>query len=449
MGMIDGMDRTRRRHAVLIALIWVAGSVAGCRDQVPPETVETEQATELAVAQRVDHLDGLAREPMIVQHPDGTLFLSGYNMARPALWKSQDRGASWSRVDIGAEADGAVGNSDIDLAVGREGTVYFVTMTFDMAALEGRRIAVAASRDVGETWSWTTVSETRFDDRPWVGVAPDGTAHVIWNDGSGVAHAVSADRGASWTEQPRIHDLGGSSHLAVGPEGELAVRIVPASASGNRFDAEVDLIAVSTDEGMTWRKHEPPGERDWAPMDSIEAGRAMLRWVEPLAWDGEGRLYHLWADSTGLWLARSRDRGETWTSWPVSEDRYLSFFPYLIARGRGELAATWFSGDLDALAARREDAYLRWHVAHITTGDDEAPPSVVRSAPLSIDASTPQVVEGDTLAVPDTGGEYLGITFLRDGGVAAATPIQEFAPGGGMDFSAGRLGFTFWRFEAR
>ena len=64
-----------------------------------------------------------------------------------------------------------------------DGTLYFASMTFDRTVDEGRGIAIGASADAGATWTWTALSKTRFDDRPWVEVAPDGTAHVIWNDG--------------------------------------------------------------------------------------------------------------------------------------------------------------------------------------------------------------------------------------------------------------------------
>jgi len=42
---------------------------------------------------------------------------------------------------------------------------------------------------------------------------------------------------------------GGSSHLAIGPNGWLAVRITPPSAACKKFDAGADPIAVSTHEG--------------------------------------------------------------------------------------------------------------------------------------------------------------------------------------------------------
>src|SRR5256886_16623779 len=92
----------------------------------------------LAIAQHVEHLDVVGREPMVVEHPDGSLFVAGYGpQPRPTLWKSRDRGATWTRVDVGSEAQGAIGNSDVDLAVSRDGTLYFVNMLFDRAALEG------------------------------------------------------------------------------------------------------------------------------------------------------------------------------------------------------------------------------------------------------------------------------------------------------------------------
>ena len=168
----------------------------------------------LAVAQHVDHLDVVCREPMVVEHPDGSLFVAGYGEPRPTLWTSHDRGVTWTRVDVGSEAQGAIGNSDVDIAVSRDGTLYFVSMLFDRAANEGRQIAIGVSRDVGATWSWTTLSQRRFDDRPWVAVAPDGMAHVIWNDGSGVSHATSRDRGVTaWALESTLRAAPATSPL--------------------------------------------------------------------------------------------------------------------------------------------------------------------------------------------------------------------------------------------
>lgn len=54
-------------------------------------------AKELIATARVEHLDKLAREPMVVELADGTLFVAGYDAdpaMRPNLWRSRDHGAS-------------------------------------------------------------------------------------------------------------------------------------------------------------------------------------------------------------------------------------------------------------------------------------------------------------------------------------------------------------------
>ncbi|HME08402.1 MAG TPA: sialidase family protein [Bryobacteraceae bacterium] len=407
---------------------WVAFSLGCARvsshGSVPLSALP---ASTLVVADRVDHLDVLAREPMVVEHPDGTLFVSGYGQPGPKLWKSQDRGATWARVNVGSEADGAIGNSDVDLAVAGDGTLYFVTMGYDRKANEGTHIAIGVSRSLGATWRWTMLSKDRFDDRPWVAVAADGTAHVIWNDGSGVRHAVSRDGGVNWTEQPRIHGQGGSSHLAVGPNREVAVRVTPLSASGFKFNEGVDLIAVSADGGLTWQNHPAPGQKPW----SASFSSFPPRWVEPLAWDAQGNLYSFWADGKALWLAQSLDRGATWASWQVAEGDEDSYFPYLIARGRGELAATWFSGRGETLQA---------HAARFDVGSRSTPPKIIESPPFRPDTWGRDTKPEDP-PIRDTGGEYLAVTFLKAGGVAVVSPIQ--------DEREHRFGFTWWRLEER
>jgi hypothetical protein len=200
-----------------------------------PATDKSATRKTLVATEGVDHIDRRAREPMVVELSDGRLFVSGYDTElekSPILYRSRDHGTTWESVNVGSKADGAIGNSDVDLAVGPNDTLYFVAMSYDGKKQEGTRIAVGASKNAGATWAWKVLSENRFEDRPWIGVTPDGTAHVIWDDGSGVRYEVSQDRGASWKERPRINGQGGSNHLAIGPHGEIAVRIAPLCASG-------------------------------------------------------------------------------------------------------------------------------------------------------------------------------------------------------------------------
>jgi hypothetical protein len=373
----------------------------------------------------VHHLEAIAREPMIVQHPDGTLFVTGYGEPRPRLWRSKDAGATWTSVDVGTEKDGAAGNSDVDLAMAPDGTLYFAAMTYDRKTSEGVRIAMGVSRDAGATWTWTELSKTRFDDRPWVEVAPDGTAHAIWNDGDGVSYSRSRDGGRTWQEQPRIHPQGHSSHLAVGPAGEIAVRITPVSASGNKQHPGVELIAVSTDGGATWKKHVPPGTRAWTfPFADNDP---MPRWVEPIAWDAAGHLYYLWTDPSGVSLARSTGRGATWTTWKIAEGGALRYFPYLVARGKGELAATWFSG-------RKAD--IKVHVARIDASGNR--PRLTMAPAITPDSWQFGQKPGEVRS-RDTAGEYAPVAFLGDGRLAIVTTIQ--------DDQQKRLGFSFWTSE--
>jgi hypothetical protein len=352
---------------------------------------------------------------MVVEHPEGALFVAGFTQAieesrqPPKLFMSIDAGTTWGSVDVGTPAQGAIGNSDVDLAVAPDGTLYFLTMGFDRTRGEGTHVAVGVSPDIGETWTWTYLSQDRFDDRPWIEVAPDGVVHAIWNDGQGVSHAVSTDAGHTWTERPRVHPQGGSSHLALGPRGEIAVRITPRSASGNRYDEGVDLIAVSMDGGKTWEKLTPPGNRAWGSDPSDPD--VLPRWVEPMAWDADGALYHLWSEGSDLWLGRSRDQGKTWESWTIVTGEEPLYFPFLAGRGPGELAATWFSGNGDNLWA---------HVASINARGT-AQPSVWSADPFQLDSwrLTPES------PLRDPGGEYLPVLFLSDGDLCMVAPIQN------------------------
>jgi len=386
----------------------------------------------LRLITRSDHLDTLAREPMLVRHDSGALFVAGYPSqvtgtdwtAPPLLWRSDDDGASWNRVDVGSSADGAQGNSDVDLTIGADGTLYFLSMGFNRSTRAGTHIAVGVSDDVGKTWQWHMLSATRFDDRPWISVAPNGTVHVIWNDGGGVRHSISPDSGKSWAEQKSVHSAGGSSHLAIGPRGNIAVRISPISASANKYEAEVDLIAVSRDNGQSWTKHPPPASLSWDP--TLSDPQKVSRWVEPLAWGEEHRLWHLWSEGQVVKLGWSDDYGESWQAADVAHEDGVAFFPYMVAGGAGRLAVTWFVNGGEKLSAR---------VALIetpTAGESEL--TVSSSDLFTISAW----LENTETPMQTPAGEYIPVIFLPDGKLALVSPIQDAA--------RDRWGFTWWVF---
>ncbi|MEO0425498.1 MAG: sialidase family protein [Pseudomonadota bacterium] len=359
----------------------------------------------------VQHLDVLARETMVVEHPSGTLFVAGHRGGKlgdpPLLWKSQDDGLSWARVDVGSAADDANGNADVDLAVGPHGTLYFVTMGIDVDTYKGTHIAVGVSEDVGTTWRWTTLSQKTLDDRPWVGVTPDGTAHVVWNDGQGVSHGVSTDRGSTWHERERIYPKGCSSHLAVGPAGELAVRITPDSASSHRYHEGVEFVAVSVDGGETWHIHDVPGERYWDP--EWEYPDSSPRWVEPVAWDAAGALYLFWSEDRVLHTARSLDHGATWRAWDLGAEQGFAFFPYLVGGDEGRVLATWHAGE------KRGPTSL--HVGLVDFSDGA--PQMRRLASFLPDSWSGQP------KVQAAAGEYFPAVFLSDGDIGVVSTIQD------------------------
>jgi hypothetical protein len=396
------------RTILALTLTLVAGPGA-----LPAQTLSVLSRSEVLVGQAV-------REPAVVRHPDGALFVAGYSrdpeeaLDPPNLYRSVDGGRSWDPVDVGRVEEGASGNSDVDLKLGPDGSLYFLAMGFDREVGEGRHVALGISRDAGATWTWRYVSRSRFDDRPWIGVTSEGRAHVVWNDGRGVRHAVSADGGDTWEETERISRAGGSSHLAVGPSGEIAVRIAPGSASGIAVDPGADYIAVSEDDGASWAVHRAPGIRDW---------REVPRWVEPVAWGPEGVLYSLWSEGTTLRLGRSADRGASWDVQDVLQDPGTVYYPFLTAGPGGHLALSWFSGVGEELRA---------HVGLVDTTADVL--TVRRTEPLEVDAWR----ESEGGRVRDPAGEYFPVIFLDGGVLAAVLPVQAAA--GGEGFSWIRIG---------
>jgi len=118
----------------------------------------------------------------------------------------------------------------------------------------------------------------------------------------------------------------------------------------------------------------------------------------------------------------------TWTTWKIAEGGDLRYFPYLTARGTGELAATWYSG-------RGVD--LRLHIARIDASNSGATPRVVEAPTFQLDAWERETKPGEPRK-RDTAGEYVPVMFLKDGTLALVTTIQDLPARGGFAFRTAR-----------
>lgn len=395
-------------RALLAAVV-----LAGCVSAPAPAPEPATPALVVVEGPRIDATQ-TAREPSLVAAPDGTLYVAGYwgpvryaerppatpaNAASvPLLWRSADAGATWERLDLSRDPL-ARGNSDVSLAVDADGRLYYASLSFGPP---GYAIAMGASADRGATWRWSLLSAAPYADRPWVRIAPDGAAHVVWNDGDGVHHAESTDGGATWTARPRVSPTGGSAGFAISQSGALAVRVVPIAGGGLLCAPDTDGVAVSTDDGESWTMRDVPGTVAFRaePAGCVDDGPVRRVW-DPVAFAGD-TLATAWSDGATLWMERSDDLGATWRATAVAEEGgSVPFFPFVRAGAGGALAVTWFADVGGTVAAR----------AAIVHAD---------------------LVRGPVTLLDDTGsadhGEYFESDLLANGTLVAAVPT--FAEGG-------------------
>ncbi|WP_172675922.1 sialidase family protein [Croceitalea dokdonensis] len=394
-------------------------------------SVRGQDSLNLKIAEQVEVIEHLVREPMFVEHPSGSLFVSGYSnkTATPHLWRSDDKGKTWNILDVGTQSEGADGNSDVDLAVDSQGTLYFITMRyttfpenmddFDFMKAKGKHIAVGVSKDEGSSWKWKYISKEDYDDRPWIVVDSDHGAHIIWNNNKGVHYVKSKDQGETWSEKMTISPKGGSSHFAAGENGLLAVRVSALSASATIYSSGTDFVSISKDNGDTWNSVKLPGKRSWKG----ERSNGVDRWVDPLAWDDNDILYHMWSENQTLYLGVSEDYGQNWNIIEVLKNEDQLYFPFLSIKN-GTLAFSCLSG---------YDNDIRHHAGVINLVGNEYNVSAIE--PLKLENLKGRF-GSDTLS---HGGEYFPIQVLKDGDLGMVTTIQ--------DYGKNQLGFTWWRLK--
>ncbi|MGQ0535639.1 MAG: sialidase family protein, partial [Methanobacteriota archaeon] len=220
-------------------------------------------------------------------------------------------------------------SGDADVAVDSGGVVYLVLSQSDMM--------VRASLDRGETFGRPRAASgertaTEGGDRPWLAGGGPREAYLLWYDHAACRFTKTEDAGVTF--RPAVDAVGYASNcgpVSRGPTGRLMFATV-----GN------GLFVTSTDDGETW---------DSAKFTSTNFGNGLPVAVE----DDSGTAYVAYigpgnGDATmpggakAVFLAASKDGGETFRHLRLSRPETSNVFPWAVAGAAGRVAVAWLEG---------------------------------------------------------------------------------------------------------
>lgn len=319
----------------------------------------------------------IGREPSLEIASDGTIYFCSVRGVGQGtnLWRSLDGGETFESLGMRPNAalppfrskGGDLGGGDCDLAVDAAGTAYLVDLWLGS-------VSVASSRDRGETWGGTPISSRSPPvDRPWaLGSAADELFVIVdqlanAQDGRVPAHPAgglwvirSTDGGVTFPDQILVVSESDRplwySNL-VETRGAIAFvweQRLYKEQTGDSEDRLRLVLAKSEDRGRTWT-HSTVSEQTFAPDYCFT-----ILVFPSLAADDQGGLFAAWTfenPETGrvdLFMASSADVGETWAA------------PVQVADRPGTRAFAW-------IAARDGEVALAWYETSVTTTYDFVP----------------------------------------------------------------------------
>lgn len=276
-------------------------------------------------------------EPTIAMHPkNSNILLAGSNIYN--LYVSEDGGKTWKEKEL-KSTFGVWGDPVIipDTA----GNFYFFHLSNPADGNWIDRIVCQKSTDNGKSWSngsFTGLNGTKAQDKHWAIVDKrTNYIYVTWTqfdlydskdpkDKSVILFSMSKDEGKTWTPPKKINEIDGDcvdsdnttegAVPAIGPDGE--VYVAWAGPAGLVFDRSLDGGETWLDKDILIDKM--PTGWDYKVPGIYRSNGLPVTLCDLSGGANHGTIYVNWtdqrngADDTDVWLAKSTDKGNTWSA---------------------------------------------------------------------------------------------------------------------------------------
>ncbi len=246
------------------------------------------------------------------------------------LWISKDHGETWEWYD----KDSLLGTSgDSYTAVSEEGAIYYTDLYLSTASVD-------SSVDGGETWIANPFASVYvLDDRQWLYTAPNSLGgeniYFAFNQIPGGLVMVKAQltglTGVAVDWVPCNNGLPITSN--VGSRDNIAVDRNNGNIYCANYQSNGIFCYISTNEGASFSSVKVNDETVHAKVQNT---------FMDIIVDTGGNIYMMWSSRDDIYIAISRDAGQSWQTVKVTEKPGCRVLPWIAAGDPGRIAMIWY-----------------------------------------------------------------------------------------------------------
>src|SRR2546422_3492517 len=298
-----------------------------------------------------------AAEPAIRADATGTFYVSSELglSAGTLAWKSTDGGLHYTALESPnqlSQAAGGVGpgGGDTDLSTAPDANTSGIHNVY-VASLSLANVTVSTSQDGGKTWSKNVLSATiPGDDREWIAADQATKVCISYHDivTFNIDVNCSFDAGASFTQPGSAIDAAhaflleenSTGNLVIDPNSHVIYQVFSGIANATEAVLPANFhalwIAISRDGGQTFTDYTVYVN----PNTSASYGHQFIN----ASVDQAGTIYVVYNDNHNLFYSFSTNSGLTWTG-PIQINQPPSataIMPWSVACAPGQLNVVWY-----------------------------------------------------------------------------------------------------------